>query len=225
VCAVAVGVVGDLCRAVGKNITPYCDDLVTLLLRNLQNPKLNKDVKPPILTCFGDIALAIGGYFEKYLSIVIAMLQQASQTPVRNQDDYDEVEFVNSLREGIFETYTGIVQGLRIDNQAAAFEPYIEPLVLFIESIWDDPNRSEGISNGIIGVLGFVRFPYNTQKKNCAYWFTYLSRDLAQTFQSRLKPIFEREGVKKVIQECRESPDPKIKEIGKWTYKLVASMK
>lgn len=36
VCSVAVGVVGDICRAIGDKILPYCDEIVTLLLGNLQ---------------------------------------------------------------------------------------------------------------------------------------------------------------------------------------------
>jgi importin subunit beta-1 len=70
------------------------------------------------------------------------------------QDDYDEIEFVNSLREGIFETFTGTIQGLRMDNKAPLFEPYGELLISFIEEIWDDPNRNEGATRGAIGVLG-----------------------------------------------------------------------
>jgi importin subunit beta-1 len=36
VCNVAIGVVGDICRALEKQVMPYCDELVHLLLRNLQ---------------------------------------------------------------------------------------------------------------------------------------------------------------------------------------------
>lgn len=35
VCLAAVGIVGDLCRALGSNILPHCDELMMMLLENL----------------------------------------------------------------------------------------------------------------------------------------------------------------------------------------------
>ena len=69
VTTVAVGVVGDLTRALESKISQYCNDIVTALLENLQNATLNRSVKPHVLSCFGDIALAIGGSYEPYLQV------------------------------------------------------------------------------------------------------------------------------------------------------------
>ena len=94
VCAVAIGVVGDICRALEVKVLPYCDEIISLLLRNLQNPALNRNVKPPILSCFGDIALAVGGHFEKYMQVTMSMLVQASSTAI-DASNPDLVDYLN----------------------------------------------------------------------------------------------------------------------------------
>jgi len=42
-------------------------------------------VKPVIIACFGDIALNIGGMFEKYLPVVMNVMDQAGKTKARPQ--------------------------------------------------------------------------------------------------------------------------------------------
>lgn len=114
---------GDICRALEGKVEPYCDEIVALLLRNLQNPNLDRNVKPRILSCFGDIALAVGGVFEKYMQVTMVMIVQASQTRV-DASNPDMMDYLNQLREGILDAYTGILQGLRAGEKSAAFEPY-----------------------------------------------------------------------------------------------------
>jgi importin subunit beta-1 len=63
VCSISVGVVGDISRALEDKILPFCDGIMTVLLKDLSNSQLNSSVKPPIFSCFGDIALAIGEIF------------------------------------------------------------------------------------------------------------------------------------------------------------------
>lgn len=82
VCIVAVGVVGDICRAIGHKIMDHCDAIMTALLENLSDANVHRSVKPHILSVFGDIALAIGPDFKKYLEIVLGTLQQAAQAQV-----------------------------------------------------------------------------------------------------------------------------------------------
>merc|ERR1712060_931861 len=135
-----MGVVGDICRALEAKVMPYCDEVIHLLLRNLQNPALNRNVKPPILSCFGDIALAVGGQFEKYLSVTMSMLHQASQTTV-DASNSDLVEYLQQLREGIFEAYTGVLQGLRADSRGEAFIPYTENAMALVHQVAEPISR------------------------------------------------------------------------------------
>ena len=77
-CGAAVGAVGDLCRALEFNIAGYCDIIVQKLLEALQAPNLDRAVKPEILAALGDIAMAIGEAYVKYLPFTMTMLMQVS---------------------------------------------------------------------------------------------------------------------------------------------------
>jgi importin subunit beta-1 len=76
-CTVAVGIIGDISRALGEASSQYASPFMTVLLENLQSDVLNRNVKIVILSCFGDIALAIGQLFEPYLPTAMAVLKQA----------------------------------------------------------------------------------------------------------------------------------------------------
>jgi importin subunit beta-1 len=83
---VAVGLIGDICRALGEQSGQYSGPFMTVLLENLQSDILNRNVKISILSCFGDIALAIGPAFEPYLETTMGVLRQAGAVepnPVR----------------------------------------------------------------------------------------------------------------------------------------------
>ena len=73
---------GDICRALSTGVLPYCDEIMTVLLENLSNNEVHRTVKPQILSVFGDVALAVGHDFKKYLEVVLQTLMQASQAQV-----------------------------------------------------------------------------------------------------------------------------------------------
>ena len=77
-CTVAVGIIGDITRALGDQTEQYAQAFVTVLLENLSSEVLNRNVKISILACFGDIALAIGPKFEPYLETAMTVLRQAA---------------------------------------------------------------------------------------------------------------------------------------------------
>jgi len=61
---------------------------MTILLTNLSDASVHRSVKPHILSVFGDIALAVGGDFKKYLEIVLQTLQQAASAQVDKVHDW-----------------------------------------------------------------------------------------------------------------------------------------
>lgn len=153
VCSIAVGLVGDIARSIEGKIAPYCTDIMTALVESLQNENLHRSVKPPVLSCFGDIAMALEGAFEPYLKVSMMMLMQASQTTAPDDDD-ELVEFVNQLRECVLEAYTGIIQGLKDANRIDLMAVYIEPMMQFLQSLSNDENKDLEVLGKAAGLLG-----------------------------------------------------------------------
>lgn len=206
VCVVAAGVVGDVARSLEGKMLPFCDDIVTLLLRNLQNPRLNRAVKPPILAVFGDIALAIGGHFQKYLPVVMTMLQQAGQIRTPDTDDEDLNEYVEKLRAGILDAYTMIVQGLNGDGKAELLRPYINVMGRFLGTVATEGSDDDETAKAVCGVLG----------------------DMAQALGVLVKPIVQHEfamGHDGIYEQCLKSEDPSIKQTGQWAKQLATSLR
>ena len=145
-CAMAIGLVSDITRALENKIQPFCDPFMNSLLNNLrvsnltiyeyyvelqragradvsgfsaQSTTLGNQFKPAILQCFGDIAQAIGGEFETYLSVVAQVLQQAAGISAQSEtsNNFEMLDYVVSLREGIMDAWGGIVMALRAGNK------------------------------------------------------------------------------------------------------------
>lgn len=172
-CKTAVGLVGDICRALGPNAANYANDFMVVLFEDLQSQTLSREVKPTILSSFGDIALAIGDKFEPFLATTMAVLQQAAASSVTTAPlDFEIVEFFNSLREGIAEAYVGIVGGLRAAAPPVGaagpsangsgpgvglLQPYVEAITSFLQIVASSQaETSEPLLRSSVGLLGDV---------------------------------------------------------------------
>jgi len=199
-CSIAVGLVGDICRALNEGVIPYTDEFMTHLLEDLQSSILHRDVKPAILSCFGDIALAIGSNFVNYLSIVMAVLKQASSMEA-SPNDYDMIDYVNQLREGILEAYVGIVQGLKSGNCAGEMASHVNDIFAFMHTIHDDVEKTEALIRCILGLIG----------------------DFADAFPNgELNPLFSEPWIQEIIREGKRMRGSiSTKEVAKWANQMV----
>ncbi|XP_043288771.1 importin subunit beta-1 isoform X2 [Venturia canescens] len=207
VCCAAVGLTGDICRALRNKMLPYCDEIMTLLLDNLGNETVHRSVKPQILSVFGDVALSIGPEFKKYLDVVLLTLAQASQANV-DRSDYDMVDYLNELRVGVLEAYTGITQGLRGDGatpspDVALVEPHVPFIITFITSIALDRELSEEAMAASIGLLG----------------------DLVTVFGAKLLPMVETEPLTELLTKGRRARSNKPKTLATWVTKEIRRLK
>lgn len=151
-CAMAIGLVSDISRALNEKVQPYCDSFMNYLLNNLRSS--TNQLKPAILETFGDIAQAIGTHFDTYLSVVAQVLQQASIVTASSDVNIEMLDYIVSLREGIMDAWGGIVLSYKGKPQVTSLQPYVESIFQLLHLISQDLNRSEGLMRASMGVLG-----------------------------------------------------------------------
>lgn len=202
----AVGLIGDIARAIKSKILPHCDELMTLLLENLSDTSVHRSVKPQILSVFGDIALSIGPDFKKYLEVVLQTLVQASAAQV-DRNDFDMLEYLNELRDGVLEAYTGIVQGLRGDNPTpgapapdlALLEPHVAHIVDLIKVVALDPEHSDFNVANCAGLVG----------------------DLMSSYEGKFYKLIDVEPIQQLLVQGRRSTVGKTKQVSIWATKEI----
>ncbi|KAF2299306.1 hypothetical protein GH714_031431 [Hevea brasiliensis] len=183
-------------KALEDKILPYCDGIMTQLLKDLSSNQLHRSVKPPIFSSFGDIALAIGENFEKYLMYAMPMLQSAAELSAHTAGADDEMtEYTNSLRNGILEAYSGILQGFKNSPKTQLLIPYAPHILQFLDSIYMEKDMDDLVMKTAIGVLG----------------------DLADTLGSNAGSLIQQSlSGKDFLNECLSSEDHMIKESAEW---------
>ncbi|KAH9883635.1 ARM repeat-containing protein [Xylariomycetidae sp. FL2044] len=159
-CSMAIGLVSDITRSMGERSQPYCDNFMNYLLNNLRSTSLSNQFKPAILQCFGDIANAIGGHFETYLSVVAQVLQQASTVSATPDGSYEMYDYIISLREGIMDAWGGIIGAMKISNKTEVLQPYVSSIFQLLHIISQDMNRSESLMRSAMGVIGDLADAY-----------------------------------------------------------------
>ncbi|GAB5589804.1 karyopherin Kap95 [Umbelopsis nana] len=200
-CGIAIGLIGDICRALGEASIQYCNAFMELLVQNLQSPVLHRNVKPAILSCLGDIALAIGGQFEAYLNITMMVLQQAGNMRA-DKTNLDMIEYVNQLHEGNVEAYVGIVQGLASDGKTHLIAPYVPAIFTFLSIVAEDEYKSDTLVRSLVGLIG----------------------DLADAlYATEGKQFFQVDWITQTLREARSSRhySQSTKEVARWAKEMV----
>ncbi|KAH6575430.1 hypothetical protein BASA60_005017 [Batrachochytrium salamandrivorans] len=202
-CTIAVGLVGDICRALNEAILPYCAGLMSTLGVLLQNPNVHRNIKPACLAVLGDMSLAIGPKFEAYLQPTMMAIHQLSesinQMPNSTNEQY---EYIHQMRDGIAEAYVGIVQGLKTGDRAELIMPYAHHMFLFLEATTSQEDRLESVTRSIVGLVG----------------------DLAEMLPlGTMKPLFSAEWIGFLLKEVKTDRNISLstKEVGKWTKEMV----
>ncbi|KAL6278188.1 hypothetical protein ACE6H2_021789 [Prunus campanulata] len=202
VCAITVGVVGDICRALDDKALQYCDGIMNHLMKDLSSEALHRSVKPPIFSVFGDIALAIGEHFEKYTPYAVQMMQGAAELCARmdsSANDDELLEYGNQLKCSIFEAYSGILQGFK-NSKPHVMLPYAQHILQFVELVLRETNRDDSVTNAAVAALG----------------------DVADVLGPNIKPLFgDLAFIDAFLQECLQSDDEQLRTTAAWTLERI----
>ncbi|XP_055921820.1 importin subunit beta [Eupeodes corollae] len=207
VCCAAVGLTGDICRALKAHVTPFCDEIMSTLCDNLSQPTLHRSVKPQILSVFGDMALSIGTDFVKYLPVVLEMLLHASRVQV-DQNSYDMLEYLNELRESVLEAYTGILQGLKgadhkPNPEVRHMQSHIGHIISFIKAIAQEGDMSDSIVAISAGLIG----------------------DLCTAFGPQLYPLLEDMTINQFLADGKRCKASRTKSLCSWATKEIKKLR
>lgn len=158
-CVTAVGLVADLAQSMGVGISPYLNGLMDILGVDLNSPDAKRELKPAILSCFGDIAGVIGEGFVRYMDIVMQVCSEASAT-VPEDSSYASLEYVTTLKDAILDCYVGIVSSLSSNPQQ--LQPFLEPIFQLIRHISTDIDMAinESTIRSAVGLLGDIAAMY-----------------------------------------------------------------
>uniref|UniRef100_A0A914ZAG2 Importin N-terminal domain-containing protein n=1 Tax=Panagrolaimus superbus TaxID=310955 RepID=A0A914ZAG2_9BILA len=206
ICQAAIGVISDLCHAFEDKIAPLMDDMVALLLQILQDANVKHAVKPHALGCFGDIAIALGPNYNRYLNYTVEYLMNAvNAAQITNPDDLEQVEYVESLRDNCISGFTGIVQAMRSSQEGLQqLIPVVPQMVKLIAMVAESGSLSsddlQGTTCGLIG-------------------------DLIDVLGKDIFPLLDTPAINALLQRCRRSKIQKAKALGVWASRELSHLK
>eukprot|EP00003_Mantamonas_plastica_P023266 TRINITY_DN4156_c0_g1_i6.p1 TRINITY_DN4156_c0_g1~~TRINITY_DN4156_c0_g1_i6.p1 ORF type:complete len:930 (+),score=348.10 TRINITY_DN4156_c0_g1_i6:188-2791(+) len=200
VCIVTLGVVGDLCRACTSAMESHVEHLINHLYTIINARDAHTSVTPLALTTFGDIAMAIGGGFQDFKNDVSQLLQQVADFTISADDDPRTMNYHNKLRDALFETYTGILQGLAIDEKSELMLDEIPTILSVVQVVYSDENTTDEVLRSAVNVIG----------------------DIANTMgDASAKSLKRQEVVIQIINFCARSKNKKLREDAKWARDAV----
>lgn len=202
-CTISVGVVVDICTAVAGDVQPFCDQIMEALQTTLADNHVARDIKPAVISCFGDIAMAIGGAYEPYVQVSAMMLLQASHQCMSNTEDDDLLLFLNNLRLAILEAYSGIIIGLADGNKLHLFMANIPPIFQFLQYLaTPESNRDDRVLGKAVALVGDIVQQMAAQNPD-------------------IKGQLNQPWLQQMIQDASTVPDDEAQQNANWTFGVV----
>jgi len=119
------------------------------------------------------------------------------------------VDYFNELREGCLDAYTGILQGLKCNNNTTGIvdlsiiDPHMPNILSFLELLSKDANVTDGVLSSTCGLIG----------------------DLVSCFGVKLMPALESEAITLLISKGKKSKNNRTKTLANWAYKEIRKLR
>jgi len=123
------------------------------------------------------------------------VLKQASEAQVDTSNE-QMIEYLNLLRESIFEAYIGILQGLK-KHKPQAFNPYVDSLIEFIKMVTQDENTDQEVFRCAVSVIG----------------------DLANVYGLKVRPLLSQEWILHLARDASAAEEDELRRTGIYTIK------
>ncbi|PQM41912.1 importin subunit beta-1 [Prunus yedoensis var. nudiflora] len=182
----------------------YADQMMGLFLRVFACKSATAHEEA--MLAIGALVYSTGADFVKYMTEFYKYLEMGLQ----NFEDYqsaaelsahtsgvddDMIEYTNTLRNGIMEAYSGILQGFKGSAKTHLLMPYAPHVLQFLDSLYIEKDMDDFVIKTAIGLLG----------------------DLADTLGSAVGSLIQQSvSARDFLNECLTSDDPSIKEAAEW---------
>ena len=116
-------------------------------------------------------------------------------------EDDDLVDYLHQLQEGIFEAYTGVLQGLRADSKSDVFLNYVQGclnLLVLVSKVTEQHGTTDDLLRAAVGVVGD------------------LSSTLGPRFKQHVRQSPYKEAVKLLMKEANKSQNDQTKQVATW---------
>lgn len=179
-CNTAVGLVADLAQSLGPSISNYLEGLMDILGRDLNNENAKRDLKPAILSCFGDIAGVVEEGFMPYMDVVMNICTQLS-SEVPEDSLFETLDYVNSLKEAVLDCYVGIVSSL--NQKPELLFSFLGHIFQLIEQIAADIEllNIENTARSAVGLLGDIAAMYPDGQLRSMYAQDWVTQFIKKT--------------------------------------------
>lgn len=137
-CKTAIHSTSDLIRSIGPAFRNYLDQIIPLIIGILSNTEADKSLKPHSFNVLTDVFVVCREGAFKYFNDVMELICSALEAATFLTDDiedFENIEYFDSLREHILECVTCIFHTVKDLKREDDFKRYVVGIVAFINTI------------------------------------------------------------------------------------------